>query len=294
MKNIIVILGPTGVGKTKMSVELAKKINAEVINADSVQVYKKLNIGSGKVTKDEMEGVTHHLFDIVDAESYYSVYDYQKNARRKIDEILKKGKRVILVGGTGLYIKAALYDYKFSKEDKHVNMDNYSNDEIYEMIKNIDKDINIDKNNRQRLERYYNRLINNDVKSNGKDKCLYDIDLIGLTTERNNLYNIIDKRVDSMFQNGLVDEINSLKEDYKTSRVLNTAIGYKEFKDYFDGKSLEYVKDEIKKNSRHYAKRQYTFFNNQFDNIKWFDVNYKNFDKTANDVYNYIRRVKDE
>lgn len=295
MKNIIVILGPTGVGKTKASVELAKKIDGEVINADSVQIYKKLNIGSSKTTKKEMDGIRHYLFDIKEPNEFYTIYDYQQDVRSLISKIEKRGKKVIIVGGTGLYIKAALYDYRLSKENKKVDLSSYTNEEIYNMIKKINVESFVDINNRVRLERCYNRLINNNNSYIGKDNLLYDVDLIGLTTERDNLYNIINKRVDKMFDDGLVDEVNNLKPYYKKSHVLNSAIGYKEFIPYFNNEiDLDDVKENIKKNSRHFAKRQYTFFNNQFDGIKWFNVNYLDFTKTIDKVYNYINRSGDK
>lgn len=294
MKNIIVILGPTGVGKTKASVELAKKIDGEVINADSVQIYKKLNIGSSKTTKKEMDGIRHYLFDIKEPNEFYTIYDYQQDVRSLISKIEKRGKKVIIVGGTGLYIKAALYDYRLSKENKKVDLSSYTNEEIYNMIKKINVESFVDINNRVRLERCYNRLINNNNSYIGKDNLLYDVDLIGLTTQRDNLYNIINKRVDKMFDDGLVDEANNLKPYYKKSHVLNSAIGYKEFIPYFNNEiDLDDVKENIKKNSRHFAKRQYTFFNNQFDGIKWFNVNYLDFTKTIDKVYNYINRSGD-
>ena len=295
MKNIIVILGPTGVGKTKASVELAKKIDGEVINADSVQIYKKLNIGSSKTTKKEMDGIRHYLFDIKEPNEFYTIYDYQQDVRSLISKIEKRGKKVIIVGGTGLYIKAALYDYRLNKENKKVDLSSYTNEEIYNMIKKINVESFVDINNRVRLERCYNRLINNNNSYIGKDNLLYDIDLIGLTTQRDNLYNIINKRVDKMFDDGLVDEVNNLKPYYKKSHVLNSAIGYKEFIPYFNNEiDLDDVKENIKKNSRHFAKRQYTFFNNQFDCIKWFNVNYLDFTKTIDKVYNYINRSGDK
>ncbi len=295
MKNIIVILGPTGVGKTKASVELAKKIDGEVINADSVQIYKKLNIGSSKTTKKEMDGIRHYLFDIKEPNEFYTIYDYQQDVRSLISKIEKRGKKVIIVGGTGLYIKAALYDYRLNKENKKVDLSSYTNEEIYNMIKKINVESFVDINNRVRLERCYNRLINNNNSYIGKDNLLYDVDLIGLTTQRDNLYNIINKRVDKMFDDGLVDEVNNLKPYYKKSHVLNSAIGYKEFIPYFNNEiDLDDVKENIKKNSRHFAKRQYTFFNNQFDCIKWFNVNYLDFTKTIDKVYNYINRSGDK
>lgn len=286
---IIVIVGPTAVGKTKMSVELAKKFNAEIINGDSMQVYKELDIGTAKPREEEKEGVIHHLFDNVDVKTNYTVFEYQKDCRSKIDEILSRGKNVIIVGGTGLYIKAALYDYKFTEGTTYKSYDELSNQELLEKIRSYDNSIDIHVNNRKRLIRTLNKLENNEELTNNKNDLLYpDTIFIGLTTDRNILYDRINTRVDKMFNEGLLDEILKQKENYKDSKALNSGIGYKEFYDYlFNNKSLEEVREEIKHNSRRYAKRQYTFFNNQF-NVKWFDVNFKKFDLTVKDVVQYI------
>ncbi len=289
MNDIIVIVGPTGVGKTKLSIELAKKINAEIINGDSVSIYKKLNIGSAKPSKEEMNDIVHHLIDIRDVDDDYTVYDYQKDCRDCIKDIESRNKRVIIVGGTGLYIKAALYDYRFSAENNYSSFDDLTNEEILEKIRNYDEKIDVHVNNRQRLVRLLNKFINNSLFSNDKDKILYNIKVIGLTTDRNIIYDRINGRVDKMLEDGLLSEVESLKDEYETSRILNSGIGYKEFKDYlFGDKKLEDVINEIKKDSRHFAKRQYTFFNNQFD-VKWFDVDFENFDNTINEVYEYIK-----
>ncbi len=288
--DIIVIVGPTGVGKTKLSIELAKKIDAEIINGDSVSIYKKLNIGSAKPTKEEMENIPHHLLDIKDVTEDYSVYDYQKDARKVIEELKKKNKNIIIVGGTGLYIKAALYDYRFENEKEKHDYKDLTNEEILNKIKeyNVDTDIHI--NNRKRLERLLSKLENNEEITNNKDKLLYNIKVIGLTTSREYLYERINNRVDKMIDNGLLDEIESLKDYYKDSRILNSGIGYKEFYNYlFNNKSLEETKEEIKQNSRRYAKRQYTFFNHQFD-TNWFNVDFNNFNNTIEEVYNFITR----
>ena len=289
MNDIIVIVGPTGVGKTKLSIELAKKINAEIINGDSVSIYKKLNIGSAKPSREEMSGIVHHLIDIRDVNEDYTVFDYQKDCRNCIKDIESRNKRVIIVGGTGLYIKAALYDYRFSVENNYSSFDDLTNEEILDKIRNYDEKIDVHVNNRQRLVRLLNKFINNSEFSNDKDKLLYNIKVIGLTTDRNIIYDRINDRVDKMLENGLLSEVESLKDEYETSRILNSGIGYKEFKDYlFGDKKLEDVINEIKKDSRHFAKRQYTFFNNQFD-VKWFDVDFLNFNNTINEVYKYIK-----
>lgn len=292
---IIVIVGPTAVGKTKLSIELAKRFNAEVINGDSMQVYKELNIGTAKPTEEEKENIIHHLFDVIDVKTNYTVFDYQKDCRNKIDEILSRGKNVVIVGGTGLYIKASLYDYKFTEGTTYNTYDDLTNEEILDKIKKYDNDIDIHVNNRKRLIRTLNKLENNEELSNNKNDLLYDNTIfIGLTTDRSVLYDRINLRVDKMFDEGLVKEVENQKENYKDSKALNSGIGYKEFYDYlFGNKSLEEVKEEIKHNSRRYAKRQYTFFNNQF-NVKWFDTNFNKFDLTVEDVVEYINgsRVK--
>lgn len=289
MKNIIVITGPTGVGKTKMSIELAKRIDAEIINADSMQVYKDLNIGTAKITEKEKEGIPHHLFDIVEPTNMYTVYDYQKDARDIINDVLSRGKKVIIVGGTGLYIKALLYDYKFIKEDKTYDFSKMSNEEILDKINSYNLDINLHINNRKRLERVLTKLYNNNMQTEKTDTTLYDFVAIGLTTTRDNLYKIIDNRVDKMIEDGLIDEVEELYKKSIHSKAINTGIGYKELYKYFDKEiSLDEAISLIKKNSRHYAKRQYTFFNNQM-NIKWFNTNYEDFSLTVEEVYNYIK-----
>lgn len=290
MKDIIVIVGPTGIGKTKLSIELAKKLDAEIINGDSVSIYKRLNIGSAKPTKEEQSGIPHHLIDIKDVDEDYTVFDYQKDVRKKIEEITSRGKQIIIVGGTGLYIKAALYDYKFTEGTTYNEYNDLSNEEILSKIKEYKVEKFPELNNRKRLVRLLNKLENNEEITNNKDKLLYNIKVIGLTTDRETLYKRINKRVDIMMENGLLDEINSLKEDYKNSRILNSGIGYKEFYDYlYSNKSLETVIEEIKKNSRHFAKRQYTFFNHQF-NTNWFNVDLNNFDNTIIEVMNFLKK----
>ncbi len=289
MKNIIVIAGPTGVGKTKLSIQLAKLINAEIINADSMQVYKNLNIGTAKIKDDEKENIIHHLFDIVDVNKNYTIFDYQKNCRKEIEKILKKGKRVILVGGSGLYIRAALYDYKLEKENIKNTYIDKTNNELFEMVKKIDSNSTIHINNRKRLIRFLQKKDNNQEILNDS-KPIYDFDIIGLTTERKNLYNIIDTRVDNMIKEGLINEVKVLYDKKINSKAINTGIGYKELYKYFDGSiNIEEAISLIKRNSRRYAKRQYTFFNHQFS-IKWFETDYQNFSNTINSVYNYLMR----
>ena len=270
---IIVVVGPTGVGKTKMSVELAKHYDAEIINADSMQVYKYLNIGTAKVTEKEKEGVPHHLFDICEVNDIYTVYDYQRDARAKIKELQDKNKNIIIVGGTGLYIRALLFDYKFKDEDsEELNLyEDLSNQEILNKILEYDEDCDIHVNNRKRLVRYLNKLEQDLVLENNGSTPLYDFTMIGLTTDRDTLYDKINKRVDKMVDEGLIDEVKYFYDNDVRSKAIETGIGYKELYKYFDKEiSLEEALDLIKKNSRRYAKRQYTFFNNQLD-VEWFE-----------------------
>lgn len=277
---IIAIVGPTGIGKTALSISLAKHYNAEIINFDAMQVYEKMDIGTAKVTKEEMDGVVHHLLSYIDVNTNYSVYDYQKEARSLIDRLLKEKKNIIMVGGTGLYLKATLYDYRFREEDNSTCYDELSTEELLKRIGKYNY-VPKDKNNRRRLVRELKKLENNiDIDNNG-DKLLYNAKIIGLTTDRETLYDRINKRVDIMIENGLVDEVNSLKKSFTTSKALKTAIGYKEFIPYFNNEvSLDEVINKIKQNSRHYAKRQYTFFNNQL-NVTWYQTDFNNFDNTV-------------
>ena len=285
---IIVITGPTGVGKTKLSIELAKKYNAEIINADSVQVYKDIDIASAKVKEEEKEGIVHHLLDIVPYDYDYSVYDYQKDGRKILDKLLSQNKNVIIVGGTGLYIKALLYDYRFITEEEveDISLDNR---ELRLLVKEMDPDTTVDMSNRRRLIREYINLKNGADNKLG-DNLLYDnVFFIGLTTDRDILYKRIDDRVDIMVKDGLIEEAKKFYKLNHDVKSLKTVIGYKELFEYFDGNmSLEESLDLIKKRSRNYAKRQYTFFNNKM-NIKWFNVNFNNFSETINEVEEYIK-----
>lgn len=282
----IFIMGPTGVGKTKLSVELAKIFDAYIINCDAVQVYKGLDIGSAKVTEEEKCGIKHFLFDIKNPDEEYNVKDYQTDLRNLFDKY--SDKNLIIVGGTGLYATAGAYDYRFNEEEKK-DFSKFNNEELYSLALEKDKNCKIDKNNRVRLERFLQK----DITSLVEPKLLYtDAHFIGLTTSRENLYQIINKRVDKMVKDGLIDEVKELYKKYPNSLILKRAIGYKEIIDYLDNKiTLEEAVDEIKKNSRHYAKRQYTWFNNKMD-IKWFEVNFNYFNETIDNVKDYLNSCK--
>ncbi len=287
---IICIVGPTGVGKTKLSVELAKRLNAEIINADSMQVYRHLDIATAKIKEEEKEGIPHHLFDIVDPEDIYTVYDYQKDCRKKIKEISSRGKNIILVGGTGLYLKAALFDYRFPKEEK-TEKENLSTEELITRLHQYTDHIDVDLHNQRRLQRLLERYENGTVEEKKGDQPLYDFKIIGLTLDRDVLYQRINQRVDQMVEEGVIEEARSFYDQNLRSKALLTGIGYKELYSYFDGEcSKEEAIEKIKQNSRRYAKRQYTFFNHQFKDIVWLSVNLNHFEQTVEEALDIIRK----
>ena len=280
MEKVLVIVGPTSVGKTSFGVKCAQDFNGEIISGDSIQIYKGLNIGSAKVTKEETKGIPHYLIDIKEATENYSVKEFQEKGRELISKITNENKLPIVVGGTGLYIKALLYDYKFfEEEEKDDQFEDLTNEEIYKELKEKDPKAleSIHINNRKRLIRALN-IVNkhgigiSEIKDNQEHKPIYDIKLIGLTKDKEVLKENINIRVDQMIKDGLLDEIKGLLDKGITfDNQCMQGIGYKEFKGYFEGnKKLEEVIEEIKSNTRHFAKRQYTWFNNQMD-IEWFE-----------------------
>lgn len=289
MSKIIVIVGPTGVGKTAASIHLAHKYNAEIINADSTGVYKEPLIATAKIKEEEKDGVIHHMLDLVSLDEEFTLYDYQVKGRKILNDLINQNKNVIIVGGSGLYVKALLYDYKLDKTDNvRIDYNEYTNQELKDMADKIDKDNNIHVNNRQRLERYityYKQTGKTIKKTNDINKKLYDFDIIGLKSDRETLYKRMNDRVDIMLENGLLEEAKSLKD----KKNFNNIIGYKELKQYFEGNlSFNEAIDLIKRNTRRYSKRQFTWFNNQMKDIKWFDVNYDNFNETLNEIDMYL------
>jgi tRNA dimethylallyltransferase len=285
MRKVIIVLGPTAVGKTKIGIELAKRLNTEIISGDSVQVYKGLDIGSAKATIEEMAGVKHHLIDILDAKEDYSVCDFQKQARELTDNL----DIPMIVGGTGLYIKAAISNYEFDAPKRDFSFesqfDNLSNEELYDLLKEKDPKMCeiIHPNNRKRVLRALFASMADEPLSekNGKDTLVYDPYIIYLNLERQQLYDRINKRVDIMINDGLEEEVRNLYEKGITPH----AIGYQEWLPYFRGEvSFETVVEEIKKNSRHLAKRQITWFKHQMD-TKFYDVNLENINETIDKIY---------
>lgn len=291
MSKIILIVGPTGTGKTTLSIKLAKKYDAVILNADSTQVYTEPLIATAKIKEHEKEGIEHYLFDSVSLNDDYTLYDYQKDGRRLLDRFISENKNVIIVGGSGLYVKALLYNYVLEdKKEIDIDFSKYSNEELKNKVLALDPESDIHVNNRQRLEsflkHYYEtgKVIKKTDEINNK---LYNFISIGLKSDRETLYKMLDKRVDSMFNEGLLDEAERL---YKMNlKNYTNIIGYKELNEYFNGNiSLDEAKELIKRNTRRYAKRQFTWFNNQMKDIKWFNVNYDNFHNTIKEVENYL------
>lgn len=284
MNKIISIVGPTGVGKTRLSIELAKAYNGEIVSCDSMQFYKGLDIGTAKVTKEEASGIKHHLIDILEPNEEFSVAVYQKIVRDKISELLKKKITPILVGGSGLFISSVLYDYEFKGEKRNDSyLEEYSNktlDELVSILKekspNIAKETDL-KNHRRVLRALEKN--DSDISITGKNLFYDNSIVIALNTSRDVLYKRIDSRVDKMIEAGLVSEAKKLYDMHLNTQATK-AIGYKEFNDYFEGKSsLDESIELIKRNSRRYAKRQLTWFRNKMDCF-WLDVLINDFDKT--------------
>ncbi len=284
MDKVLAIVGPTGVGKTKCSVKLAKQLNGEIISADSMQVYQEMNIGTAKVKEEEKEGIIHYLVDDQSYDQPYNVQLFQTRCRQAIQTIQAKGKLPIICGGTGLYLKAALYDYVFEEEQEDLAYTQFlqakTTEELYQMLKKCDEKSleKIHPNNRKRIIRALQIAHTGTNKSEREEKQehkpLYDVYFLGLTCPREILHERINTRVDQMFEEGLVDEVTSLFSSSETWGYSSfQGIGYKEFKAYFNGSaSLDEVKEKIKTNSRRYAKRQYTWFKNQMD-VHWFELN---------------------
>ena len=280
-KKVVFILGPTAVGKTFFSVKLAKKLNGEIISADSVQVYKGLDIGSAKVTKEEMQGVVHYAIDILQPWEEFSVYDFVEYTKQKIDEIVSKNKLPIIVGGTGLYVKALTLGYNFGGVNKDANLrenleklaEEKGNDYLYQMLLEKDKDMaeKTDKNNTVRLVRALEIALSDGQKQTGN----VDIDylIFALVKDRAVLYDAINKRVDTMLANGLIDEVKSLKQSGLTAQNQSMrAIGYKEVLSYLDGEiDYDRIVEILKQHSRNYAKRQLTFLRGM-QNVNFVDT----------------------
>lgn len=287
MRKIIVIAGPTAVGKTKYAIEAAKAFNGEVVSCDSMQLYKYMDIGSAKPTAEELAQVPHHLVDIIDPAEPFSVAEYQKLAKAAIEDIFARGKVPVIAGGTGLYLNSILYDMDFSnaKQDQELRQklekeaQEFGPEYIHNKLAELDADAaqRIHPNNVKKVVRAIEAAITGEnikdfKECNTKVKDFERI-LIGLTRDREELYDRINKRVDLLVEQGLFDEVKGLLEKGLTeSDISMKGIGYKEIIGYFDQKySMEEAIDLIKKNTRHLAKRQITWFK-RYEDIKWLDI----------------------
>ena len=300
MKNLVVITGPTAVGKTDISIKLAKEINGEIISADSIQVYKGLDIGSAKITEDEMDGVKHYLIDVLEPTDDFDIYTFKQMAEEAIEEIYAKGKAPIIVGGTGFYIQSVLYDVDF--EETEVDMEYRKeleelakingNEYVHEMLEEVDPEYaaGIHPNNLKRVIRALEFYHENNIplsKHNAEQKeneSPYNFAYYVLNDDREVLYDRINKRVDLMFDKGLVDEVKGLGLDNSNQSM--QGIGYKEVLDYLNGNlSLEETKELIKKNTRHFAKRQLTWFRRE-KVVQMID--YRDFDRDVDKVLTFM------
>ncbi len=267
MNKVILLYGPTAVGKSSIAIELAKLINGEIISADSMQVYQKLNVGTAKVTKEQMQGVPHHLLDILSPSQNYSVSDFCSDCNRLIEEIMARGKTPIVVGGTGLYFKSLIDGYDFGQTSRNdefrASLENLSNQEIYKRILEYNPSITIDCNNRHRLVRALELLAFGKMPTKKKNVFKYPYKLFVLSDDRQKIYERINKRVDEMVNDGILDEVKFLLSlNLPDDNLCLKAIGYKELIPYVNGEeSLESCLELLKQKTRNYAKRQFTFIN---------------------------------
>ena len=286
---IVVVVGPTASGKTELSVALAKKINGEVISGDSMQVYRQMDIGTAKVTQEEMEGVPHHLINILNPDEVFSAYEFKKRAEQCIADITARGKIPIIAGGTGLYIQSLIYNYPFEKEEitaekkrevaKKMNaLEELDNDHLHQYLKTFDSKSALEKhpNNRKRVLRAIEYYLKTEKLLSSRKKVQqftenYDTLLVGIEMSRETLYFKINKRVDIMLTNGLFREVEALLESGYEHEQSMQAIGYKELIPVVKGEeTLSYAVDKLKQHSRQYAKRQLTWFKNKMK-VRWLD-----------------------
>lgn len=304
---LIILTGPTAVGKTDLSIKLSKSLNAEIISADSMQIYKYMDIGSAKVTKEEMDGVIHYMIDEVTPDVPFSVSEFQMRSEKYIQEINKKGKNVLITGGTGLYLNSLIYNMDFAKsnanneirEKLEQELKENGIDYMHEKLRGLDEEAanRIHKNNTKRVIRAIEVCMSgqkmNDFSKDLRYNEKYKPIIIVLNRDREVLYQRINKRVDIMLENGLLDEVKELlKMGYTKDMISMQGIGYKEMIKYLDG---EYTYDEaieiIKRDSRRYAKRQLTWFK-RYQDAKWFDLDkYQDIEILKEDIINHIEKL---
>lgn len=292
---LLILVGPTAIGKTDLSIKIAEHFNAEIISGDSMQVYRGMDIGTGKITKDEMNGITHHLIDIKEPDETFSVSDFQTMVANLVKDIEARGKVPFIVGGTGHYIKALIDGYEFNDEEKEdidkftQYYEQFTTEHLFNLLSEMVHDVDIHQNNRQRIIR---RLVKEKLTTTEKKAYTqeekYDTFIIGLTTQRSVIYDRINLRVEKMFLAGLENEVRGLY-DKGMSKTASQAIGYKEFLPYFKGEaSISEVMERVQAHSRQYAKRQLTYFRNQLE-IHWYDIAQTNTDIIYNDIYQFLQ-----
>lgn len=295
---LIVLVGPTSVGKTRLSLELAQAMDAAIVSADAFQLYRTLDIATAKATSEERRMVPHSMIDVLDPNEMISVADYQRMVRTEIDRLRSQNIPVLLVGGSGLYVQSVLFDYQFPGESRdeafETQYDAFSNAELKNVLNRLNPTLGetIHINNRRRLLRAIQ--IASSAASTEPTRFIphySDAQVIGLRTSRERLYERINRRVDQMIEHGLIEEARRVHAHYRRSQAA-AAIGYKELFPYFDGeRTLDECVDEIKLHSRRYAKRQMTWFQNQMDVI-WFDVDFNAFQNTIDEVKTYLHIKK--
>jgi len=306
--NVVILIGPTAVGKTNISIELAKKIDGEIISADSMQIYKYMDIGTAKPLNTEMQNIPHHLIDIVEPSETFTVADFQAQAKLAIDKITKNGKLPIIAGGTGLYINSIIYDIDFTstisnwplRNHLQLEAEKYGNEYIHNKLKKLDPEAanRIHKNNVKRVIRAIEVIktsgekignFKNDPKLNED----YNFILIGLTRDRKELYDRINKRVDMMIKDGLIEEVSSLinEKGYDKNLIAFRGLGYKEIIVYLENNiDLEKTIEILKRDTRRYAKRQLTWFR-RLDNVRWYNLSeYISKENLVCDIIEYIER----
>lgn len=292
---LLILVGPTAIGKTALSIDIAKKFNAEIISGDSMQVYRGMDIGTGKITEDEMDDVPHHMIDILNPDETFSVSDFQEQVEHLVKDIKSRGKLPMIAGGTGHYIKALIEGYEFNEENQEdINRltekyEQLNDEELFVELVKIMPDSDIHPNNRKKIVRQIVKSkLDIPEKKAYTQKPKYDTFLIGLTADRSVIYDRINKRVAQMFEAGLLEEVTGLQQA-GLSKTAGQAIGYKEFLPYFKGEvALPDVMERIQAHSRQYAKRQLTFFRNQLD-IHWYDIAHSKTDIIFSDIYQFLQ-----
>ena len=286
MQKVIVICGPTASGKTALSIELAKRINGEIVSCDSMQIYKEMDIGSAKPTVEEMQEIKHYLVDFVSPEKRYSVSEYKEDASKAIEEIINKGKTPIIVGGTGLYLNSLIYNIQYNEMEVDLNYrrelekeaEEYGLEVLYNRAKEIDPEAmeKVSANDKKRITRVleiYNATGRNktELEKKSRKEVPYNYLIFGINMERSILYDRINKRVDIMLEQGLIEEVKNLINKYSNMPTAMQGLGYKEVKEFLDGNiSKEEMIEKIKMETRRYAKRQITWFK-RIENIIWLD-----------------------